>query len=90
MAEMNLDSLDFNVEVVEMKAIDVNRNKFDVMTDENGEAATPTSTRTITTEKSISREARVLGRRPEFGFLNTGYFHVVFDQERAEFILGRV
>ena len=77
MGKIYLDGEDFKMRVSVGEIINVQRHKFNVMTDKDGKA-TPTTTDTITPKKCIARKRRVRIVLAKFSLLHTCNFDVVF------------
>ena len=66
--------------------VNINRRKLNILVDENGEA-TPTASRSITTQKRITGERRIRITRTKLRLLYAGNLDIVFSKERSEFAL---
>ena len=89
MTEMDVDGLQFEMEIAINNTISVNLSKFDIVIDEDGQATTTTS-RPIAAEECISGEDRIRSLRTKFRLLNARSFYVVFMEEYRKFSLRRV
>ena len=81
MTEVNVDGLHFEMEIAVNNMVHIDRSEFDVMTDEDGEATTTTTSRPITAKKCISGKSRIRSLRTKFCLLDAGNFDVVFVEE---------
>ena len=88
MTEMDVDGLQFEMEIAINNTINVNLGKFDIVTDEDGQATTTTS-RPIAAEKCIAGEYRIRSLRTEFRLLNAHNFYIVFVEKYRKFSLRR-
>ena len=74
--------------IINEKVIAVDRNKLDVVPNEDGET-TPATTRTIAAKESVIWKRRVSRKRSQLRLLQTCNLDVVIPEEDAKFILGR-
>ena len=88
MSEVDVDGDRFEVIVVKIGR--VNRRIFNAVVNEDGETATASITRTISTKEGVVEKRRIRKVRSEFGLLNAGDFHVVFMKITLEFMFRGV
>ena len=84
------DGEDFEVWIAVGDRRGVQRGEFNVMVDEDGEAATATAIWSIPAKKRVVAEARVVVRGTEFRFLQASHPDIVFDKVGFKFAFGAV
>ena len=72
------DGLHFEERIGVCKRRGVQRNEFDVVVDEDGEAATTVTIWPISSDDGEVAEERIFGRWAKLGFLNESYVNFVF------------
>ena len=80
---MNFDGDDFEMRVREI--VNINRSKFDIVTNEDGNTTT-TAPLTVAPEERVARERWVRAARSQFRLLETRNFDVISAQIRCKFI----